>query len=166
MKRSTPGAYPCNRSGKKRRTVIASDTDAQGELCSEREVADLVEGFYGRVRGDRLLGPIFARHVADWGRHMPKMIDFWSSALRKTARYRGTPMPVHVALPGLDADLFARWVAIFKATTAAQPNEALRARADELAERIAQSLWYGYQLRHHPERVARGLDVREDSAAA
>jgi hemoglobin len=76
------------------------------------------------------------------------------------------PMPVHVALPGLEADLFARWVAIFKATTAAQPNEALRARADELAERIAQSLWYGYQLHHRPERLAHDLDLRGDSAPA
>ena len=146
--------------------MIASGTDDQGELCSEREVADLVEGFYRRVRGDGVLGPIFARHVADWDRHMPKMIDFWSSALRKTARYRGMPMPVHVALPGLEADLFARWVAIFKATTAAQPNKALRARADELAERIAQSLWYGYQLHHRPERLAHDLDLRGDSAPA
>jgi hypothetical protein len=96
--RVDPGAYPRNPSGEDRQTVIASGTDAPGELCSEREVADLVEGFYGRVRGDRILGPIFARHVADWDLHMPKMIDFGSSALRKTARNRGTPMPAHVEL--------------------------------------------------------------------
>ena len=134
---------------------------SRAELCSESEVADLVGAFYSRIRDDPVLGPIFARHVADWDKHMPKMIDFWSSTLRKTARYRGTPMPVHNALPGLDAGLFARWVAIFKATTAAQPNTALQARADELAERIAQSLWYGYQLQHRPDRLPSDLTLSD-----
>ena len=143
------------------KTTASGGDAAQPELCSEREVADLVQSFYARVRGDAVLGPIFARHVADWDKHLPKMVDFWSSALRKTARYRGTPMPVHIALPGLDGHLFARWVAIFKATTAAQPNVALQARADELAERIAQSLWYGYQLQHRPDRLPSDLTLSD-----
>jgi hemoglobin len=135
----------------------ATDATRKNELCSEDEVAALVANFYSRVRDDELLGPIFARHVRDWDRHLPKMVDFWSSALRRTARYRGTPMPVHNALPGLDAALFARWVRIFRATTAAQGNAALQSRADELAERIAQSLWYGYQLHHRPGQLPRDL---------
>jgi hemoglobin len=83
------------------------------------------------------------------------MVDFWSSALRRTARYRGAPMPVHSALPGLHAALFHRWLDIFRATTAAQKNAALQSRADDLAERIARSLWYGYQLHHSPENLSR-----------
>ena len=41
----------------------------RAELCSESEVADLVQAFYARIRDDPVLGPIFARHVADEDTH-------------------------------------------------------------------------------------------------
>lgn len=56
------------------------------DLCSEEEVSQLVHTFYDAVRQDAVLGPIFQRHVADWDVHMPKMVDFWSSALRGTGK--------------------------------------------------------------------------------
>lgn len=130
------------------------------DLCTEEEVAALVHAFYATVRDDATLGPVFAAHVKDWNVHLPKMIDFWSSVLRRTARYRGTPMPAHVALPGLTPALFQRWLALFHAATAAQPNRVLRERADEMAERIAESLWYGYQLHHRPEALPEQLTAR------
>jgi hemoglobin len=116
------------------------------DLCTEEEITRLVYDFYARVRDDAVLGPIFDRHVHDWDVHLPKMVDFWSSALRGTARFRGTPMPKHTALPGLSADLFGRWLTLFGETTARLPNAAMRERANELAQRIAESLWYGYQI--------------------
>ena len=116
------------------------------DLCTEEEMTGLVHAFYARVREDDALGPIFDRHVHDWNRHLSTMVDFWSSALRGTARFRGTPMPKHVALPGLTRQLFQRWLGLFGETTAALPNAAMRERANDLASRIAESLWYGYQL--------------------
>lgn len=116
------------------------------DLCTDDEIAVLVHSFYGRVRADAALGPIFDAHVKDWDTHLGKMVDFWSSTLRGTARFRGTPMPRHVALPGLTADLFARWLALFEQTTAALANAQMRERANDLARRIAESLWYGYQM--------------------
>jgi len=145
------------------RAAKATAANGSIDLCSEDEVAALVAAFYLRIREDEVLGPIFARHVRDWGAHLPKMVDFWSSALRRTARYRGTPMPVHTALPGLDAGLFDRWVCIFRETTAAQENAALQSRANELASRIAHSLWYGYQLHHRREHVPRELLRAEEA---
>lgn len=136
------------------------------ELCTEDEVSDLVHGFYAAVQADPLLGPVFDAHVKDWNRHLPKMVDFWSSALRRTARYRGMPMPAHAALPGLDASLFERWLQLFHATTARMANAALRERADELARRIAQSLWYGYQMHHDPERLPGDLPTPPDARPA
>lgn len=117
------------------------------ELCTEEEVVRLVHAFYAKVRNDTVLAPIFESRVADWDRHLAKMVDFWSSALRGTARYRGTPIPKHAALPGLSAKLFHRWLALFRETTQTLENAALRERADDLAHRIAGSLWYGYQAR-------------------
>lgn len=116
------------------------------DLCTEEEVHQLVHGFYAQVREDAVLGPIFDTHIQDWEPHLAKMVDFWSSALRGTARFRGTPMPKHVALPGLSAELFRRWLDLFHRTTAGLGNGAMQARADELAERIAESLWYGWQI--------------------
>jgi hemoglobin len=115
------------------------------DLCSEEEVQRLVHGFYDRVRQDPVLGPIFDRHVQDWTPHLAKMVDFWSGALRGTARFRGAPMPKHAAIPGLSVDLFNRWLQLFGETTATLGNEAMQARANDLANRIAESLWYGYQ---------------------
>ena len=116
------------------------------DLCTEEEIVELVHGFYDRVRADEVLGPIFNRHVKDWDRHLPQLVDFWSSALRGTGRFRGAPMPKHAALPGLKIELFQRWLMLFGQTTDALPNAALGERAKELAQRIAQSLWYGYQM--------------------
>ncbi|CDS53896.1 Truncated hemoglobins [Polaromonas sp. CG9_12] len=127
------------------------------DLCSEDEIVQLVHGFYDEVRRDDVLGPIFERHVKDWNAHLPTMVDFWSSALRGTARFRGSPMPKHAALPGLSIELFQRWLRLFRQTTGALPNPDLAAKANDLAERIAHSLWYGYRMRQDtPESALAG----------
>jgi hemoglobin len=95
--------------------------------------------------------------VRDWNRHLATMVDFWSAALRGTARFRGTPMPKHVALPGLSADLFRQWLTLFDATCASLPNEAMAQRAKLLAGRIAESLWYGYQMSRRAESLPQEL---------
>lgn len=128
------------------------------DLCTEDEVVRLVHGFYARVREDPVLGPVFATHVRDWNHHLAKMVDFWSSTLRGTARYRGTPMPAHVALPDLEPGLFHRWLALFDETVRTIGNPALQARASDLARRIAESLWFGYQAHRDPQRIARRLE--------
>jgi len=121
------------------------------DLCTEAEVSELVHGFYDRVRNDEVLGPIFDAHIQDWGKHLDRMVQFWSSMLRGTGNYSGTPMPVHIALPGLSAELFQRWLALFHETMETLPNRALAERAESFAQRIARSLWYGYQLYNKPE---------------
>lgn len=119
-------------------------------LCTEDEIVQLVHSFYSNVRSDEVLGPIFDAHVKDWDRHLPTMVAFWSSALRGTGTYRGTPMPVHAALPGLTHRLFERWLDLFAASASRLPNRDMAERAVDLAQRIAQSLWYGYQSSREP----------------
>lgn len=126
--------------------------------CTEDEITQLVHTFYARVRRDERLGPIFAAHVDDWDRHLARLVDFWSSILRRTARFSGTPMPRHAALPGLDAALFQRWLGLFRATAAEQPNRAMAAQACTAAERIAQSLWLGYQISRDPQALPQPLE--------
>ena len=63
-------------------------------------------------------------------------------------------MPKHAALPGLSIELFQRWLRLFRQTTASLPNAALAEKANDLAQRIAQSLWYGYQTGQEAKNLA------------
>jgi len=131
---------------------------ANAELCTEAEVQHLVHAFYAKVRADELLAPVFDAHVVNWEQHLSQLVDFWSSALRGTARFRGNPLAKHAALPELTIELFHRWLSLFRETTQSLGNTALQMRADELAHRIAGSLWYGYQAKHGSERAPLGTD--------
>jgi len=130
---------------------------ANPSICTEEEITTLVHTFYARVRADEQLGPIFNGHVDDWPRHLAKLVDFWSSLLRGTGRFAGAPMPKHLALPGLTAELFQRWLALFRETLADLPNPALAERAQTFAQRIANSLWTGYQINRNPEALPQDL---------
>ncbi|WP_048440275.1 group III truncated hemoglobin [Caenimonas sp. SL110] len=116
------------------------------DLCTEEEVTRLVHDFYARVRKDEVLGPIFNAHISDWDRHLARLVDFWSAILLRTGRFTGAPMPKHAALPGLTAELFQRWLGLFREVAATQRNQAMASQACAMAERIAQSLWLGYQM--------------------
>lgn len=134
-------------------TPTQDDSVERSELCTEEEISTLVYGFYDRVRADALLGPIFNQHISDWDTHLKIMVRFWSSLLIGAGTYSGTPMPKHVALPELNAAMFKHWLVLFHETTMQLPNRALADRAEEYAQRIARSLWYGYQMNNQPNRI-------------
>jgi hemoglobin len=92
-------------------------------------IRTLVDTFYEGVRDDPMLGPIFARHVADWSLHLPKMYDFWSTVVLRTGRYAGRPLDAHQRLPGLTAAHFARWLDLWRHTVARVVPEAARPRS-------------------------------------
>jgi hemoglobin len=104
----------------------------------------LVHRFYDKVRVDPMLGPIFDAKIADWGPHLARMVDFWSSVALMTGRYHGTPVPKHVGLP-IGAAHFDRWLALFRETAAetCQPEGA--ALVIDRAERIARSLRFAVE---------------------
>lgn len=135
-------------------------------LCSEAEVVELVNTFYAKVRNDPILAPIFERHVADWSLHIPKLIAFWSTALRGSKSYRGNPLLMHRLLPDLTSWTFERWLDLFHETTGALPNRAMAERADELAQRIAQSFWYDYQMQREPDHMPVPLPSRAATSSA
>ena len=126
-------------------------------VCTEEEVSSMVHGFYARVRRDEVLGPIFNTHIHDWDRHLAHLVDFWSSILRRTGRFTGAPKPRHAPLPGLTPARFQRWLAHFRETTSALPNSPKGEQAFSMAQRIAQSLWYGYQLSNRPDDLPTDL---------
>lgn len=113
---------------------------------TEAMVRDLVHAFYGRVRDDALLGPIFKGAVADWDEHLEKLCAFWSSVTLMSGRYKGAPMRAHAQLPGISAVHFDHWLALFSETAQAVcPPDAAALFVDK-AQRIAQSLELGIAL--------------------
>lgn len=121
-------------------------------LYSEEEVAQLVHAFYAKARKDPALGPIFEEHVTDWDAHFVQMTNFWSAQLRGTSRFRGAPMPKHIVLPDLTAELFERWLHLFRQTTEELGNPALQHHANAIASFIANRLWQGYQINNYPDK--------------
>ena len=105
----------------------------------EAMLTRLVHGFYDRVRGDALLAPIFAAHVTDWGPHLARMVDFWSSVVLMTGRYHGAPMPKHLPLP-VNQTHFDRWLCLFRDTAQQVCPPAGAEWVISRAERIAFSI--------------------------
>ncbi|MGY1488132.1 group III truncated hemoglobin [Methylobacillus pratensis] len=126
-------------------------------ICTEDEIKALVHAFYADIRQDERLGPIFNGHINDWDAHLAKLEDFWCAILLGSRRFSGTPMPKHIALPDLSAELFEHWLALFHQTLAAQPNRAMQAQAELMAGKIANSLWMGYQMHRQPGELPAGL---------
>lgn len=127
------------------------------DLYTEEEVAQLVHQFYAKARKDPGLGPIFEAHVIDWDAHFVQMTNFWSAQLRGTSRFRGAPMPKHIVLPDLTAELFERWLQLFKQTTEELGNPNLQQHANAVATFIAGRLWQGYQMNNYPDQQLEAL---------
>lgn len=84
---------------------------------TEQEIRDLVYTFYGRVREDASLGPVFEGRLAGrWESHLEKMCDFWSSVLLATGRFDGNPVEAHLRVPGISPEHFDRWIELFERT--------------------------------------------------
>ncbi|MGH8149221.1 MAG: group III truncated hemoglobin [Steroidobacteraceae bacterium] len=105
-------------------------------------IGRLVRTFYGKVRADALLAPVFNEKIADWEPHLRRMCEFWSSVALMTGIYHGRPMEKHLPLP-VDARHFDRWLLLFEQTAREVCPPAAAEHFIERAERIAQSLEMG-----------------------
>lgn len=128
--------------------------DAIALGVDENMIDRLVRHFYGHVRLDPLLGPVFEARIASWEPHLRRMCDFWSSVMLRTGRYHGQPMPMHARLP-VDAAHFDRWLALFEVSAQRVCGAAAAALFIDRAHRIAQSLEGGIAS-------TRGLILRTD----
>jgi hemoglobin len=110
---------------------------------TEEMIEGLVHAFYGKVRRDPAIGPIFNRVVDDWDHHLAKLCDFWSSVMLMTGRFKGAPMAVHTRLDGIRPTHFARWLHLFRETAAETCPPDAAALFVAKAEMIGQSLQLG-----------------------
>lgn len=132
---------------------------AAGEMgIDEAYISELVERFYARIQADAVLGPIFGARISDWGPHLAQMKRFWRSVLFSSGEYLGRPMPLHLAIPGLDKPLFARWLDLFAATLAEIGGGDAAEHVHARARMIANSFLNGIAIHHHGQMGLRPGD--------
>jgi hemoglobin len=118
---------------------------------TEAQLTELVHSFYGKVRDDVALGPVFAAAVSDWPHHLAKMVDFWSSVMLTTGRYKGNPMMMHLKhVARIRPEMFARWLELWRETAREVLDEQGAADVIAKAERIAESLQLGMFFKLEP----------------
>ena len=135
----------------------AGDLNARERMwrtgIDEPMIVRLVHAFYGKVRTDALLGPVFDRKVEDWDEHLRTLVAFWSSIAMGTDSYKGRPLPAHMGL-GIEAEHFTRWLGLFRETAAEVCPPEAAAFFIGRAETIARSFQMG--LDFHRSAQANG----------
>jgi hemoglobin len=101
----------------------------------DEDLLGLLTDFYARVERDELLAPYFA--AVDMAEHMPRIADFWSTMIFHTGRYSGNAFRPHLAMPGLTAAHFARWLETLEATVDAHAAGPAAEHMKALGHRIA-----------------------------
>lgn len=116
-------------------------------------IRTFVVDFYGRVRADNTLGPIFNERLEGiWDEHFEKLTDFWMTVLGGIPAYKGNPFGAHhkVVKEGqhrMKAEHFDIWLTYFDASVKDTLPPELAAIAREKARRIADSLRQGLFFR-------------------
>lgn len=132
---------------------------------SEEGIGRLLALFYGRVRQDADLGPVFARAVgttdAEWTPHLARIADFWSPMMLRSGKYHGDPFSAHMRLPDLQPAMFDRWLALFAESCAEVFEPPVADAFRERAERIARSLRLGLFTRLPSRRGT--MDLKQTS---
>src|SRR5581483_3099927 len=129
-----------------RRAQITAALSAQTGI-DDPMIERLVRTFYGAVRNDELIGPVFAQRISNWEPHIQRPCEFWSSVALMSGRYHGQPMEKHLPLP-VDALHFDRWLQLFERTAHEVCPPAAATHFIERARRIAQSLEFGIAARN------------------
>ncbi len=65
------------------------------DIENRNDINILVRTFYGKIRKDDELGPIFNKQIDDWEGHLMKLTDFWETNLMTVRRFKGNPLLKH-----------------------------------------------------------------------
>lgn len=114
----------------------------------EAALLPVIKLFYERVRSDKLLGPVFESAIPDWDDHHARLVDFWSSVMLTTGRYKGNPVALHLRhADALTPEAFGRWLSLWAETTEQLLSMPVAHAMQAKADRIAQSLQLAVQYR-------------------
>jgi hemoglobin len=132
------------------------------DITSRKDISILVHTFYGKIRQDALLGPIFNGHITDeqWPEHLSKLTDFWETNLFGIAKFKGSPSQKHIQVDkNLDYTIeqthFGKWLQLWFETLDELYEGELAIKAKETARRMATgqfiTIW-----QHRPEEYKNG----------
>lgn len=114
------------------------------ELTPEN-LRELVGRFYGAVRQDEMIGPVFNAAIEDWDHHLDHIAQFWASGLLGVGRFTGRPMAAHMRHP-ITPEMFDRWLAHWARATdelyVPQIAKGLQAKAGRIGESFKLGLFY------------------------
>lgn len=90
-------------------------------IQNRKDISLLVHTFYGRIRKDQVLGPIFNAVITDWDSHLELLTDFWETQLFLKRKYNGNPVSAHQAVDDkmnhtITPEHFGLWLNIWFAT--------------------------------------------------
>lgn len=113
-------------------------------IQNRSDISLLVNRFYGKIREDGLLGPIFNYHIAEhqWPEHLSKLTDFWETNLFGVAKFKGSPSAKHLKVDRqqghtIKQDHFARWLHLWFETIDELFEGELAAKAKASAQKMA-----------------------------
>ncbi|MEO9477421.1 MAG: group III truncated hemoglobin [Cyclobacteriaceae bacterium] len=124
------------------------------QIIQLEDIKLLVDHFYGKVKSDAVLAPIFNERIGDqWPAHMEKMYRFWQTVLLGKHTYLGSPFTPHATLP-INETHFTRWLTLFCETmdehfAGAKADEA-KWRAKKMAEMFQLKISYHQQNQSTP----------------
>ena len=110
--------------------------DTKKDIATIDDIRLLVDTFYGNVRKDPLIGPIFNGVIGNrWPEHLEKMYRFWQTVLFDEHTYFGSPFTPHAQLP-VDRQHFDTWLGLWHGTI------------DQffIGERAAEAKWRGEKM--------------------
>lgn len=113
------------------------------------QIDAVVAEFYAAIRRHPGLGPVFARHVADWPAHEEKISQFWRNAILFERSYDGNPMIAHMAAGDVRAPMFDVWLGLFDSILNRHLPKHTAQAWSALAHRIGRGLRLGVEDRDH-----------------
>jgi hemoglobin len=127
------------------------------DIKNKDDIKLLVDTFYGKIRENELLGPIFIDLAqVNWEKHLPKMYNFWNMILFDEPGYEGHPLRPHLIInqvQPLTPFHFDTWLNMFDATV----DELFEGeKADEIktrAKNVAMSWAYKIDYMNKQEAV-------------
>ncbi len=110
-----------NPAGPGLKSLNAIQMPKKKDIQKREDVGLLVRRFYGKIRADQVLGPIFNSMVTDWEAHLERLTDFWESQLFLKRTYIGNPLAVHQQVDdrmdqGIRPEHFGLWLNLWFAT--------------------------------------------------
>lgn len=138
-----------------RETVLGAPRGkAETKSISAAEIEATLRLFYGGVRDDDVIGPVFRRVIAeeDWDTHVARIGAFWRKVLLDEPGFDGRPMQKHVAIGELEQHHFERWLALFEKACRSECSPGSAEIWIARAQLIGASLLRGVALHKLPRR--------------